>query len=516
VTEISRQPLPSVLAELSARRATGALVVTSGDEVREVLFTRGEVRAARSHVEEEKLGKWLVSRGKISEDDRALILLAQGGGQSPPLGHILVTRGYLTGEALEEELEALALTIIERASGASRSVLEYVDGGGEGQLDTLPNVVTSQVVLMAARACSDVDAIQSVIGQLDRPIMLAGNLNALLEEVQLTPTEGFLLSRIDGASNVGSLIKLSSIPEAETYATLYTLMMAGVVEVAGEIAPSIDVPEPGPADEPTPEPMHDDELQVEGDEIVFTERQLEERRYIRRLSEDITKVDHYRALGIKRDAKPNEIKDAWDKIRTRFSPDKSGAHLRDMAPHLERIIERGRVAYDVLSAYRDRKRYDAILDSMERQRPKKQRDGKSDIDPVARKELVEANLKRADELVKQDELYLAIQLLEQACALDPRPHELLKLARLLQRNPLWVNRSLACMRRAIEANPRFVEAWLELADFWRRRNHSERQRKSLERALAIDPDNELANQMYKELAGARELQRLLRRARQMR
>jgi Tfp pilus assembly protein PilF len=72
------------------------------------------------------------------------------------------------------------------------------------------------------------------------------------------------------------------------------------------------------------------------------------------------------------------------------------------------------------------------------------------------------------------------------------------------------------MRRAIEADPRNVEAWLELADFWRRRHHAERQRKSLERVLAIDPDNVRANQMYKDLAGNRELQRLLRRARSMR
>ena len=93
---------------------------------------------------------------------------------------------------------------------------------------------------------------------------------------------------------------------------------------------------------------------------------------------------------------------------------------------------------------------------------------------------------------------------------------MLKLARLLQRNPLWTNRALACLRRAIEADPKHVESWLELADFWRRRNHLERQRKSLERALSVDPGNETANRMYKDLVGARELQRLLRRARQMR
>jgi len=42
------------------------------------------------------------------------------------------------------------------------------------------------------------------------------------------------------------------------------------------------------------------------------------------------------------------------------------------------------------------------------------------------------------------------------------------------------------------------------------------QRRALERALAINPDNQKANQMYRDLAGNRELQRLLRRARQMR
>jgi Tfp pilus assembly protein PilF len=93
---------------------------------------------------------------------------------------------------------------------------------------------------------------------------------------------------------------------------------------------------------------------------------------------------------------------------------------------------------------------------------------------------------------------------------------LLKLAGLLQQNPLWINRALACMRRAIEADPKYVDAWLTLADFWRRRKHMERQRKSLERALAIEPENEEAKRMYKDLVGNRELQRLLSRARQMR
>ncbi len=69
-----QQPLATVMADLAEKKVTGALVATSEGSTREILFTNGEIRAARSHLEAEKLGMWLVTRGKINEDDRALIL----------------------------------------------------------------------------------------------------------------------------------------------------------------------------------------------------------------------------------------------------------------------------------------------------------------------------------------------------------------------------------------------------------------------------------------------------------
>ena len=96
----------------------------------------GEVRAARSTLESEKLGLWLVERGRISEDDRALTLLSQGGSDAPPLGHLLVTRGCLDQETLEAELQELALAIIRRAAEGARTYCEFMEGRDAGQLDT--------------------------------------------------------------------------------------------------------------------------------------------------------------------------------------------------------------------------------------------------------------------------------------------------------------------------------------------------------------------------------------------
>ena len=503
------------MADLAKAGVTGALSTTTDAAVREIMYTNGEIRAARSYVEEEKLGTWLVERGKITEDDRALMLLAQGGGGDQPFGKLLINKGYLTLEELDAELEQLALEIIRRAAKASGSRLEFIDGGGEGQLDTLPNVITAEIVLLAAREFHDVDAIRRFIGPPDQSVKISGSLNDMLEDVQLTPTEGFLLSRLDAAPDVAGLVRLSSLPEEQTYNTLYTLLLSGTV-IVGD-GSQTEPPVPVVEEKAPPEDQLEETIGESGEgEFDFTERQLEERRYILKLSEDVTKIDHYRALNSTPDANPGEIKESWESIQSRFSVEDPVSHLRDMTAHLERIVERARAAYEVLSHFRGRARYDKILKSLAEENKPIEDAERAAIDAEARKTLVEANLKRADELIKEDEFYLAIQLLEQACALEPRPEELLKLARLLQRNPLWVNRALACMRRAIEADPKSVDAWLELAEFWRRRNHSERQRKSLERVLAIDADHEGANKMYKSLAGNRELQRLLRRARSMR
>jgi hypothetical protein len=66
---------------------------------------------------------WLVDRGTISEDDRALSLLSQGGEEAPPLGHLLVARGSLEAGVLERELQEMTLAIIRRASAEPLSLL---------------------------------------------------------------------------------------------------------------------------------------------------------------------------------------------------------------------------------------------------------------------------------------------------------------------------------------------------------------------------------------------------------
>ena len=110
------RPLPDYMSSLAKSRATGALVASTDEVRRELIFVGGELRAACSSLEEEKLGLWLVNRLYISDSERALSLLSQGGSDQAPLGTVLVRRGVIDAGILERELEELTVAIVRHAA----------------------------------------------------------------------------------------------------------------------------------------------------------------------------------------------------------------------------------------------------------------------------------------------------------------------------------------------------------------------------------------------------------------
>ncbi len=68
------------------------------------------------------------------------------------------------------------------------------------------------------------------------------NLRADLSRLKLTPTEGFVLSRIDGRASYDEICRMSSLGREETLAILRKLRQQGLVLNPGETAP----PEPAP------------------------------------------------------------------------------------------------------------------------------------------------------------------------------------------------------------------------------------------------------------------------------
>lgn len=509
------QPLPTRMAQFAAEKSTGTLVIGTDDARREIFFVVGEIRAARSNVEGEMLGMWLVGHQWITEDERALTLLAQGAESVGTLGHILVKRGCITQSELENELQVLTLEIIRRSAREANPRFGFMGGQGDPQPDTLPNITTSQIILIAARECRDQVAMWDLLGSFDQKVSLKLSLESVLGQLELTPSEGFILSRLDVAKDLSALKHLSTMPEQEVVTSLYSLVVAGVVGIEAQPetgAEKLVVETPEVPEEPVIEPAG---VQIDAgiDESGFEKRHLDERHRIIELAENVTRIDHYRALGLKKGAGSEQIEKAFSVIRKRYSPRRvDEPHLIDQRANLNAIVDRAREAYELLAEPKTRRRYDKVLTTVSEQQ-KVHDSTKPRTDPEARRSMVAANIARADQLIQAGETYLAIQLLEQACAMDPQPEELLKLAKLQMKNPLWIGRALERLRIAVEVDPTFVAGWIEIANFWKQRGHTERQRKALERAVGADPWSEAAAEMYKKLVGGRELERLLRRVR---
>ena len=488
------RPLPEILSDLVQREASGILTAMGAEAHRGIVLVDGRVKAARSTLEEEKLGLFLVKKHWLDEKDRAQALLTQATADAPPLGEVLISRGFISASELEGELQDLALTIIRRAAADTSAYTEFFDEPEGIHLDTLTHLTTTQVLLNVARAFEDSEAKSRRIADRGCRVRPNGDLDGLISDLDVTPTEGFILSRANGRPRLQDLIRGASISENEAIATIYSLVIARLITI-------------DQGDEATDH----SEAEVQGEAASqWSEKQHDERTEIEHLAASAPRTDHYQAMGLPRTATDEEIIDAWTSIRQQYAISRtSEPHLGDARAWLETIQDRVQDAYQVLGDPAKRRRYDTVLARVARDRDQMNGQPKTPvIDPDARTALVEANLKRADELIRDGEIFSALQMLEQACTIEARPKTLLKLAQLQLKNPKWDTKALRTLHKALEVDPDFVDAWLELADFWLRHGNTKRRKKALEKVLSLDPKHPKANEDYAVLSGKKPLGRL--------
>lgn len=467
---------PVVLRGLMADLAEGKLEVTSGDVCRSLWLEAGQVRAVTSTDEREKLGSWLVEQQILSVRDMALALVRQPEGVL--FGKMLVEESLVDVETLGVELERLAVRIV------SALVVS------EGRYSLQPALrLAADAATMEMTTASLIMAAYRVIPEAQLPwngltpdqyVWAAEDALLRYQGINLAPAEAYLVSRIDGTSTVVQLRRLVGLPQGTMERALLGLQAAGMVELrptrAGRPTEPIAVAVPAAA------------LGEESESQRFTPEQQQEYERVIRLVDECRRQDFYRRLGLDRRASYEEIHRRYADMTRTFHPDRAREpHLRLLRRDLKEIALALKEAHETLSNSARRAEYDRRLAE---QRPA----ATPHVDDVkreqARRELAAANLKRADELVRAGDVGMAVQLLDQAVRFDPQPRTLLTLARLEFRNPMWVQRGLDHLRRAVTIDPTFVDAWIELAQFWERRRQPAKQRHCLERALENDPNNE--------------------------
>ncbi len=353
--------LPGLLRELYVGRKTGVLSFVRGEQRYSVRFQRGHLVNATTNVTEDRLGEMLARHGLLTKEnlDRATDLVIR---EKKRLGQALLELKAFDKDGLESGIARHVHEVLTRVFGWPDGAWEFApEPEGEISTDEITlKLSTGDVILEAVHGILDPDVIRYALGDLDRVLVLSTDPLLRFQNVTLTPTDGFLLSRVDGTLSAREITQIVGRPPEETLKSLFGLLCTGMLEWTGALKkaktpaspkPHAPVPPPRPsappplpsapppiapptAAAPPPNPGAPTPPVVEGPAA-------ERRREIMDLFEGMKQRTHFEVLGLKRGATDAQVKDAYFRLAKSFHPDvHHDASLSDLRDKLEAVFIR--------------------------------------------------------------------------------------------------------------------------------------------------------------------------------
>jgi curved DNA-binding protein CbpA len=196
----------------------------------------------------------------------------------------------------------------------------------------------------------------------------------------LSPTDGFVLSRVDGLATEKDILATTGLPEDQVLGALAKLetlglitfdsarpatpASSGTVAAAGAHATSSNrLRAAAPSPEPTLTP---EEEAVLGEEVDLD---VDIRRRVLVMYRGLAHLDHYALLGVAQSDDRKALKRAYFDLAAKFHPDKYfRKNLGTYKVRMEAIFGRITQAHDTLTSKEGRAEYDAYLDEQRRSR----------------------------------------------------------------------------------------------------------------------------------------------------
>jgi tetratricopeptide (TPR) repeat protein len=496
--------LPGILRELYVGRKTGVLRFTQGPARRTIHFVKGSIVNAASEVPEERLGEVLIRLGRLARADldRAGEAVLR---DRKRLGVVLIEMGVFTRDQLED---ALALQTHE-------ILLRIFEGGWEGSYefeaaqsdmaegDFTLKLSTGEIILDAVRRVRDPDVVRYALGDLDRVLTLSNDPLLRFQRITLSPSDGYILSRIDGTLSTREVMQLLSLPGEDVQRSLFGLLCTGVVEHAPgppkAAAKAIRPPRPAPAPVPTPvgapvaAPAKPAPPEPSADSLA-------KRKEIVQAFETLRTKSHFEVLGIERTATDAQVKDAYFRLAKRFHPDTHhDPNMADLRDKLETVFIRLGEAYEVLRNARSRGAYESDLAARAPRvapaPPAGTAAAPAPAVPAMDPAVAAQSVRRAEKYMEEQKYWDAIQLLEAAVPVltgKPKQRARLDLAQAYTKNPNWVHQAEETLHEVVRDEPKNVEAYMALGHLYKVGGLRSRSIGMFRKVLDLRPEHEEA------------------------
>jgi tetratricopeptide (TPR) repeat protein len=512
---VSEGSIAGVLRDLYVGRKSGLLHFTRGEERRSVRFHRGNIVHADTNVKEERLGETLVGQELLSAADlkRATGFVLR---DKKRLGVVLQELGILNKDQLDDALALHAREILLKVFSWVEGDYAFEEEDPEAPVehDTTLKVSTGEMILEAVRRVADPDVVRFALGNIDRILGLSTDPLLRFQKVTLSPADGYVLSRVDGASSAREIIQLNPAPAEETMKSLFGLLCTGILEyldLPPKKPPKPEARRAAPAPRPAPAPPRPAETPLPASEAApqaapapppppVAKEEDPRRQEILEAFDSLKSKNHFEVLGIPKASSEAQVKEAYFRLAKRFHPD---AHhdpaLADLADKLEAVFIRLGAAYEVLRNKASRSSYESDLASRAPRvpvggtlaaTPESPR-----VDPEAEARQAEEAVRAGAKLFEQEKYWDTIQLLE---PLVPKAQGKTKnkvrvlLARSYMKNPKWIKRAEEQLQTVVREEATNVDAHFLLGTLYKGSGLKSRAIHAFEKVLELKADHEQA------------------------
>jgi curved DNA-binding protein CbpA len=313
--QLSEHPLAELISEIAAKNLSGALRITRERVKAVVYFEAGTLTYATANLRAYRLSEYLQKRGLASREKIADAKQAQS---DFALASTLLSDGLLTRDALDE-------TLNQQVADVLRMLLLWTDGEWNfdnrvRQSDAIQvTVLTRQLLIESVRRME----LQFAKSRLQNPREVISRTRVAPGELSLSPTEGFLLSRVEAPVAVRELTALSGLREPDALRTIYGLVVAGFLQ--REFRPHAFKTEAGPASARAEEisvgtssPSVVNQSPAAETSPPERDAKLEASEFLEQLSQA---TNHYEVLKVPMSADVGKIRGAYHALARRFHPD---------------------------------------------------------------------------------------------------------------------------------------------------------------------------------------------------
>jgi hypothetical protein len=560
--EISASPTAQVLDLLRrayVERLSGVLHLERGGEHRGLAVHEGQVVRGLSDVAGEGLGDVLVRHGDLSQEqlDRAE---ATARGEGRPLADLLLEAGILDKAQLDEavacHVREILFSALDEPRGSPR--LDPTDPSPERPVEPGPTsaVPTGQLLLDAVRRLEDPAVVREALGDQDRKLVLTTDPWLRAQPAALTPTDFFVLSRVDGTLSARELVGLTTLGAEQTEKILLGLLCTGAVAFADRpaqqgtasfrrtagpapaapaastaaaraaappsaaaptahapAAPAPAAPAPPAPAPPATAPAATAAAPNPATKALPTPDEV--RRLILETHESLAERDHFEILGITPAARDSELRAAFARLARTLHPDACrDPILAEVNEQREAVFARVREAYEALRDPRHRAEYAADL---RRRKPHAYSGTASSTEAGANSgpdvyapdphEPPDQVIAAGEEAIREGQYGEAIQRIEPVLPRVEgalRVRALVALARASMKYPEWLRRAEGHLQEVLREDPAHVpdpvrlETYLLLGDIYKASELPVRAAAMYRKALAVQPGNKHAT---RELAG---------------